>query len=491
MGRPGDLFDRVDEWADLDGFAAGTRPGLDIGIVSGRRRQGKSYLLRRLAATHGGIYSLALEEERRPALDRFGRGVTAALGLPAELRFEDWTRAVRLALGLDGGGRGRLVVLDEFPYLLRGSPELASALQAVYDDVRDESAASGARLILCGSAFAIMSELLSGARPLRGRARLDLVVRPFDFRLSREFWGIEDLDVAFRLHAIMGGTPGYRDLTDGAPQSLHELDGWLAATVLNPAHALFGEADYLLREDPRITDRALYHSVLGAVAAGSSTPAAIGAALGRDARSLPHPLDVLQTAGFVRKTDDVLTRRRPSYGVADPIIRFAMLVVRPRQDLYEERRAATAWAASQDAFSTRVLGPHFEELAREWTRRFASPATLGAPAGITGHAVINDPAGRAQHEVDVLVLAPEEQRHARQAVITALGEAKATRRPRALDDLARRGHIRSLLVDRGHDAGAARLLLFSRSGFGSELVTAAHDRRDVALVDLPRLDHGD
>ena len=291
MGRPGDLFDRVDEWADLDWFAAGTRPGLDIGIVSGRRRQGKSYLLRRLAAAHGGIYALALEEERRPALDRFGRGVTATLGLPAELRFEDWTRAIRLALGLDGGGRGRLVVLDEFPYLLRGSPELTSALQAVYDDARDESAASGARLILCGSAFAIMSELLSGARPLRGRARLDLVVRPFDFRLSREFWGIEDLDVAFRLHAIMGGTPGYRDLTDGAPQSLHELDGWLAATVLNPAHALFGEADYLLREDPRITDRALYHSVLGAVAAGSTTPAAIGAALGRDARSLPHPLD--------------------------------------------------------------------------------------------------------------------------------------------------------------------------------------------------------
>jgi hypothetical protein len=198
------------------------------------------------------------------------------------------------------------VVLDEFPYLLRGSPELTSALQAVYDDARDDPAAPGARLVLCGSTFAIMSELLSGARPLRGRARLDLVVRPFDFRLSREFWGIEDLDVAFRLHSIMGALPETGDLTDGAPQSLHELDDWLAATVLNPAHALFGEADYLLREDP--------------------------------------------------------------------------------------------------------------------------PATLWAPAGITGYAVINDPASRAQHEVDVLVLAPDEQRHARRAVITALGEGRARRR---------------------------------------------------------------
>ena len=91
----------------------------------------------------------------------------------------------------------------------------------------------------------------------------------------------------------------------------------------------------------------------------------------------------------------------------------------------------------------------------------------------------------------MLVLAPDEQRHARRAVITALGEAKATRRPGSLDDLARLEHIRSLLVDHGHDAATARLLLFSRSGFGSEFVTVARDRRDVELVDLSRLYHGD
>jgi len=46
-------------------------------------------------------------------------------------------------------------------------------------------------------------------------------------------------------------------------------------------------------------------------------------------------------------------------------------------------------------------------------------------------------------------------------------------------------------LSRGHDAGTARMLLFSRSGFGSELVTAARDRCDVELVDLSRLYHGD
>lgn len=64
-----------------------------------------------------------------------------------------------------------------------------------------------------------------------------------------------------------------------------------AATVFNPSHALFGEAACLLREDPRIQDRALYLSVLGAVAAGATTPAKIAAAIGRDQRSL-HALGV-------------------------------------------------------------------------------------------------------------------------------------------------------------------------------------------------------
>lgn len=383
------------------------------------------------------------------------------------------------------------MVLDEFPYLLHGAPELASAIQALYDDSRNDPAAPVAHLVLCGSAFTIMSELLSGARPLRGRSRLDLVIPPFDYRTAREFWGIADQEVAMRLHAVLGGTPGYRDLTDSVPQSTEELDRWLIGHVLNPAHALFGETDYLLREDPTITDRALYQSVLAAIAGGQTTPGGIAAALGRDARSLWHPLDVLRAGGFVRRSEDVLSQRRPIYAVADPIIRFAMLIVRPRQAMYEERHAPSAWAASTEAFATRVLGPHIEDLAREWTRRFAAVTTLGGPVGIVGQAVLNDPAGRATHELDVIALAEGEQLHAKRAVIRAIGEAKSTNRPRSVGDLDRLERIRVLLAQRGHDAQQTRLLLFSRTGFTETLLDAARARDDVQLVDLARLYAGD
>lgn len=131
-----------------------------------------------------------------------------------------------------------------------------------------------------------------------------------------------------------------------------------------------------------------------------------------------------------------------------------------------------------------------EDLAREWTRRFAAAATLGGPVGIVGQAVLNDPAGRSTHELDVIALADGEQLHARQAVIRAIGEAKATNRPRSVGDLDRLERIRALLGQRGHDATQTRLLLFSRTGFTAELLDTARTRDDVELVDLTRLYSG-
>lgn len=483
--KPEDLFDRDQEWHDLESFVDGPASGLRVGIVHGRRRTGKSYLLRRLAASRGGLYHMALEEEPVPALARFAAAMAGDLGLPAGgLRFDDWEQAMRTATQ-----RYPLVVVDELPYLMR-HPEgaaLPSVLQLLVDESRGQEGPPR-RVIVCGSALSVMTELLSGTTPLRGRTDLDLRLRPFDFRTASQFYGVRDPDVAFRLHAILGGTPGYRDLVaDASPATVAELQALLAATVLNPSHALFGEADYLLREDPRVTDRALYHSVLAAIATGATTPARVAAALGRPERSLAHPLSVLESGGFVVRDDDVLLQRRPVLRVADPIIRFHRLVVAPRLASFEERAVAEAWADARSTVESRIHGPHFEDLARTWVRRFAAEGTTGGPVGEVGSTVVNDRTGRAQVEVDVVGLARGQRRQTRDARVLVLGEAKASASPRGVADLARLDRVRSLLVARGVDASQARLLLFGRSGFDTDLAALAAARPDVELVDLERM----
>lgn len=498
MARPPDLFDRETEWDDLERFVSSDAPGLRIGILYGRRRTGKSFLLRRLCRAYGGLYHMAQEEEPLPALQRFADAIAAGRGFgPGQLRFQDWDEALRTALRPvpSADGRPALVVLDELPYLLAHplGAQLPSALQALVDESRDIGGEGPrGRVILCGSALAVMSDLLSGAKALRGRAELDLLLRPFDYRTTSAYYGIRDLKTAFGMYAFFGGTPGYRDLVGGAsPQSASELEELLLTTVFNPSHALFGEAGYLLREDPRIQDRALYLSVLGAVAAGATSPAKVAAAIGRDQRSLHHPLDVLTTSGFLIKDEDLLLQRRPVLRLADPVVRLHQLVTTPRLAAFEERKAQPAWRTAEHTVSAQILGPAFEQLAREWTSRHASTRTLGGAIGEVGSTVVNDPAGRQQHEIDVVALDEGERRQAHSPVIRAIGEAKASDRARTLADLDRLDRIRGLLIARGVRTASAKLLLFGRSGFDINLTQAAAERHDVELVDLHRIWHGE
>lgn len=497
--RPDDLFDRTAEWDDLAGLVGSRAPGLRIGVVSGRRRQGKSYLLRRVVAGASGLYHQAQEVGRVQALARFGDDVARHLGLPAgALRFDDWDVALRTALGFPergssstaGGAGGRTLVIDELPYLLVHSPEIPSVLQELYDESRQSADHPSAAVVVCGSAMSIMSELLVGQKPLRGRATLDMRIGPFGYRDAAAFWGVQDPEVAFRLDAVFGGTPGYRALVEQEPPaSPDDLPRWWGRNVLNPSHALFSESDHLLREGPRVRSRETYASVLHAVAAGRRTQAAIGAAVGRDHNQLRHPIEVLVASGFLARRTDVLAPGRPTYAIADPIVRFESLVTDPCRALLEERDVDAAWARSAATFSAQILGPHLEHLAREWTARHAGDR-FGAPVGRVGATVVNDPQGRSRHEVDVVALGRGPEPDGARPPVAALGEAKASSSPRTTADLHRLERIRDLLAAKDARDGAAHLVLYGRSGFDDTLVRAAAGRPDVHLVTLADLYSG-
>ncbi|MGH3275509.1 MAG: hypothetical protein ACRDNZ_14455 [Streptosporangiaceae bacterium] len=89
--KPDHVFDREREWAGLTSFASNPHGEAMLGIVSGRRRQGKSFLLEALTSVTGGLYFPALEETEAVSLRTF----TSALvrqGIPVS----------RTAAGLGG-----------------------------------------------------------------------------------------------------------------------------------------------------------------------------------------------------------------------------------------------------------------------------------------------------------------------------------------------------------------------------------------------------
>ena len=97
-------------------------------VVLGRRRIGKTALLRHFGAGRRIVHHVATRLPEAQQLAELGELVGQALGDPilAENGFRDW----RQVLALLSGAKERLgLVLDEFPYLVESSPTLPSMLQ--------------------------------------------------------------------------------------------------------------------------------------------------------------------------------------------------------------------------------------------------------------------------------------------------------------------------------------------------------------------------
>ena len=487
LPKPPELHDRDEEWRALSEFAADPVPGAVLGIVYGRRRQGKTLLLELLAEMTGGFAFTGLQQANGQNLAVLAAGYAGFAGVPSA-SFENWAAAMEALLSVgDRLGRPVPVILDEFPYLVEQAPELPSVLQRALSPRNVAQLSGQVRLILCGSAFTVMRGLLGGSAPLRGRAKLELLVQPFDYREAADFWGVlDDPELAFQLHALVGGTPAYQSMCVERPDSAAGFDEWVIKRLLNPASAMFREGSALLYEEPELRDAALYHAVLAAICSGSRKRSEIARSLGRPDSALSHSLEMLERVQLVGKVDDAFRSRRPVYQVTEPLVRLQHLIIRPFEARLVGRYRARVWAESQDTVRSLIQGPHLQDLARSWCIDHAALETLGGLPSRCEPAVIACREHKKNHELDVVVSA---DRPGEKSRILAIGEVKATNWLVGLNQLELLQHIRSLLpVDA--IAGEPKLLLFSRQGFTPELAAEARCRPGVALIDLHRLYHG-
>ena len=486
MDKPAEMFDREYEWSALTRFIIDPQPGATLGVVSGRRRQGKTFLLDAACRAAGGFYFGATEAADAESLRRFSAALTEHSRPATPYHFAHWAEAIDALLAL-GSERPLPVVIDEFPYLSKANPELPSVIQEAFRPLRDQRTASQTRLLLCGSALSFMGKLLAGNAPLRGRSGLELLVRPLDHRLAAEFWDITDPRLALMVNSIVGGTPAYRrEFARGdSPADMADFDDWVVRTVLNPETPLFREARYLLAEEPDLRDTTLYLSVLGAVADGNATRGGMAGYLERKATDIAHPINVLEDAGLLHRDADVFRENRPTYRIAEPLIGFYHAIMRPVWDQLERPGSANrVWQASRRRFVSNVLGPHFEQVCRDWALHHAEPDLLGGLPARVGHGTVHDPTTRTGHEIDVAIIGIADSG---KAPLLAIGEAKwnDTMGAAHIDRLRR---IRDLITRAGrYDTSHTKMICFSGAGFNDKAHRAATSSPDLHLVDLPAL----
>jgi uncharacterized protein len=486
-----DMIGRESEWARLTDFANSGEASASLGIVWGRRRIGKSFMLQDLSEQVQGFYYHALRGSSAEALRDLGEHLGKQLGAVAPLALDSWDEAVDALVAL-GREREMLVVLDEFPYLLEHTPALDSMIQRAYAPRAASRRGSRTRLVLCGSAMSVMGKLLTGTAPLRGRAGLDLRMQPFDFRTARHLHGIDNLMTAVDAYAVIGGVAAYaREMVENdLPTSPHDFDRWICRRVLSPAAPLFGEVELLLGEDPavsKVRKPNLYHAALAGVALGNHAWSSLTKYVRIPGSSLHSIVSALTGASFLEELQDPVRDNRPTYQPSDPLIRFHYAIIRRHQARLRRHGVNTEalWRDLIPAFRSQVLGPCFEAMARSWITHFADHDTVGGPpdhVGPTSLTLTNRETGAtAPGEIDVVVAADDAAEPSGRTVY-ALGEAKVGERF-TLRHVRRLEDQRIALGDR---AEGAKLLLFG-SSFDDAVQVAAGERADLEIVDLERL----
>jgi hypothetical protein len=126
------------------------------------------------------------------------------------------------------------------------------------------------------------------------------------------------------------------------------------------------------------------------------------------------------------------------------------------------------------------VGPHFEQLCREFVLTRPPDAFTGLP-GEVGAGVVADPARRSQIEVDVAVFAPTAPGEPRR--LLSLGEVKwgETFGVRHVERLRR---ARDLLAGRGYDTRDTKLTGYSGVGFDPRVLDQGEDVVTFGLDDL-------
>lgn len=169
--------------------------------VYGRRRVGKTALLKEFARSRNSVFFTAKPGSMSNNLRRLARAITGR-GTGA-MDAEDVLQLV-LERSVD---ERFLLIIDEYPNMIDRNNSFSGELQTFIDDHKDEMKLF---LVLCGSSISMMEhEVLGYKSPLYGRRTGSLRLEPLPFVEARKLLtGFSDED-QMRIYAMVGGIPLY------------------------------------------------------------------------------------------------------------------------------------------------------------------------------------------------------------------------------------------------------------------------------------------
>ncbi|MDR1271668.1 MAG: ATP-binding protein [Clostridiales Family XIII bacterium] len=436
----------------------------ECAIIYGRRRVGKTTLIKEFIKGKKAVYFLAREADGRVNLRGFSNDVYAvtAKELKGKSFFSDWERAFDYIYQISRDNR-LVLVIDEYPYLADGYRPISSIVQTHIDD---QFKGSKLFLILCGSSTSFMEEqVLSYKSPLYGRRTAQFKVLPFSFFESLPFLEGFGKEEKAALYGMLGGVPDYLNKINPSKTMRENITG----LFFTASGSLYEEPSNLLKQELR--DPTTYNGIIEAIADGASRLNEIATKCGMESNKCAKYLKSLISLGIVKKEFPVTepsTSKKSIYLLDDMMFRFWYRFVFPNMSGVVSGLGEAIYDFDVEDGVHAYMGFIFEEICKQYLLEEAKRNALPFFIGNLGRWWGNNPKEKRQEEIDILAFRKEN---------ALFCECKWTRSPVDIDvlnDLKAQSELFSYRQK--------WLWLFAKTGFTDRLVRESEKLGNVRLI---------
>lgn len=386
LGREKEILDLEKEYARDGGFV----------VIYGRRRIGKTTLIKQFIKSKTAFYFLATKEVESQSMKRFAGVIARTTGnsVMQKAAFSDWLDLFQAVADYKPNEK-KVLVIDEFPYLVKVNDSFPSILQNAWDEILKDS---NVMLILCGSLISMMKKhALSYESPLYGRRTAQMRIAPLPFTTVYENQKLS-FEEAAEQYSITGGVPKYMEFfSDGQP--LYEQ---IKENVLSKNGFLYEEPNFLLTDEVQVPTN--YFSIIKVIADGNHKLGTIAGILGLETSALTPYLKTLSELGFIEKQVPVTEKnaektRKGLYFISDNFLRFWFRYVYPYKGELEIDNMQISLDELDKDFKEKFVAFAYKDICKEIFARLCSDKAIEFTPSKIGSYWLNDKSGNTQIDV--------------------------------------------------------------------------------------------
>ena len=386
LGREKEILDLEKEYARDGGFV----------VIYGRRRIGKTTLIKQFIKSKTAFYFLATKEVESQSMKRFAGVIARTTGnsVLQKAAFSDWLDLFQAVADYRSNEK-KVLVIDEFPYLVKVNDSFPSILQNAWDEILKDS---NVMLILCGSLISMMKKhALSYESPLYGRRTAQMRIAPLPFTTVYENQKLS-FEEAAEQYSITGGVPKYMEFfSDGQP--LYEQ---IKENVLSKNSFLYEEPNFLLTDEVQVPTN--YFSIIKVIADGNHKLGTIAGILGLETSALTPYLKTLSELGFIEKQVPVTEKnaektRKGLYFISDNFLRFWFRYVYPYKGELEIDNMQISLDELDKDFKEKFVAFAYKDICKEIFARLCSDKAIDFTPSKIGSYWLNDKSGNTQIDV--------------------------------------------------------------------------------------------